>query len=46
MALADRNDVEKPGRSGSLFGIPWRVLGAGLGVALIVLAIVKIVQSF
>lgn len=44
MALADRDDVERPTRLGSLFGVPWRVVWAGLGIALIVLAIVKIVQ--
>ncbi len=45
MALADRDDVEQPTRSGSLFGVPWRVVWAGLGVMLVVVAIWKVVQS-
>lgn len=45
MALADRDDVEQTNRAGSLFGVPWRVVWAGLGIALIIVAIWKVVQG-
>lgn len=45
MALVDRDDVEQPTPSGSLFGVPWRVVWAALGVALIVVAIWKVMEG-
>jgi len=45
MALADRNDVERPSRAGSLFGVPWRFVWTGLAVALIVVAIWKLAEG-